>query len=121
MKQQLERGLLMVLATIFVAAMGCQSIGLAPAQSLDDRIAYSYGTLSGFRTAAAIAVENGRLANTEGHAVLETTNQIRAILDAAKAATTAGDVATAEGRLTLAVSLLTALQTRLNAPPRSPT
>ncbi len=102
---------LSVLAFVLLA---CSSLGLAPAQTLDQKIAYGYAQNAGVRQAAATALENHRLEVGEARAVLETTNQIRSVLDASKAATDVGDLKTAEARLALAISLLAALQQRLN-------
>lgn len=122
MKHPSTRQCLSITAASFLAfaILACSQLGLAPAENLEQKIAYAYGTNTGVRNAAASALENGRLGKSEAVAVLEITNQVRSLLDASKAALGAGDVATAEGRLTLAVSLLTALQSRLNAQPRSP-
>jgi uncharacterized protein YkwD len=104
-------GALIIMALI---CYGCQSIGLAPAQNFEQKLAYSYSQNSGTREAAATALENGRLGKQEAQAVLEITNQIRTLLDAARVANGVGDISTAEARLTLAISLLQSLQNRLN-------
>lgn len=112
MKIQLAKGLLMVLATILLTA--CASLGLAPAQNIEQRIAYGFSQNAALRSAAATAAENGRLGKQEAMAVLEITDQARVLLNAAKSAATFGDINTAEARLSLAVSILAALQNRLN-------
>lgn len=99
---------------LLITLAACQTIGLAPAANMEQRIAYAFSTNAAVRNAVASSVEQGRIEKKEAVAVLEITNQARALLDGAQVANGAGDIATAEGRLSLAVSLLTALQTRLN-------
>jgi hypothetical protein len=94
--------------------VGCASIGLAPAKSLPDRIAYAYGVNAGVRTAAANALEAGTLSIEDGEYTLKVTDESRTLLDTSRVALSAGDTQTAEGRLVLALDVLDALQKHLN-------
>lgn len=103
--------LLAVSVATFGALAGCESLGLAAPQSYDQRVAYARGQLTGFVNATAAAVEKGQLAKDDGVRVLELAKQARSVLEAADVAQAAGDVSTAEGRLSLAIGILQQVQT----------
>jgi len=98
-------GALMVLIT------ACASLGIAPAQSFDQRWAYANGTLTAVVQTASQGVEGGTLSKDDGRAVLEIAKQARSLLDAAHSATSVED---ANRNLSLAVAVLENLQTYLN-------
>jgi hypothetical protein len=100
------------LALVLLIA-GCASLGLAPASSLTDRIAYSYASHSAVLNATTAALEAGDIGVEDAQRVLKVADQARDALDAARLAVNAGDVSTAEGRLQLAASILTELQAYL--------
>lgn len=93
----------------------CAQLGLAPAATLTDRIAYAYGSHTAVLQTATASLEAGDISLEDAQRVLKVADQARQALDAAKLAAGAGDVQTAEGRLQLAVSLLTELQNYLRA------
>jgi len=64
--------------------VACQSLGLAPAKSLSDRLAYGYGTLSAVEFAAADATNAGELSKADAQTVLKLADQSRTLLDGAK-------------------------------------
>lgn len=84
---------------------GC-AVGLQPAKSFDQQLAYAYSTHTAVLSSAGNALEAGDLTVADAEAVLELADQSRALLDAARLASGAGDVATAEGRLALATNVL---------------
>jgi hypothetical protein len=92
---------------------GCASLGLAPASSITDRVAYAYGSHTAVLQSATAALEAGDIGVEDAQRVLKVADQARDALDAAKLAIDAGDVSTAEGRLQLALSILTELQAYL--------
>ena len=92
---------------------GCAQIGLAPASGLSDRIAYAFGTHTAVLESTTAALEAGDIGVEDAQRVLKVADQARQALDAARIAVGSGDVSTAEGRLQLAVSLLTELQSYL--------
>ena len=94
---------------------GCASIGLAPATTFDERLAYAVANNAAVRQAAANALDAGDIQLPDAQYVLKTTDETRTFLDAAKAASGTGDVSTAEGRLSVAVSVLSELQTYLRS------
>lgn len=105
----------MALAALIVTlAYGCSSLGLAPAQSFDEKLAYAYGTHTAVLTAAAGAVTTKAITAKEGQAVLSLCDQARSLLDAAKAVESTD--ATGAGKdLVLATAVLSQLQTYLQA------
>lgn len=102
-----------ILPLLWLLVAGCASLGLAPASSFSDRLAYSYGTHTAVLTAATASLEAGEISSEDATRVLKVADQARQTLDAARVAAGAGDIATAEGQLQLAASLLTELQTYL--------
>lgn len=93
----------------------CSSIGLAPASSFEERIAYAVSQNAAVREAAAVSVERNEITVDDAKRVLKITDEVRTALDAARLAAGAGDVSTAEGRLQLATSILVNLQAYLRS------
>lgn len=102
-------------AAIILNLTGCESIGLTQPQSVEQRLVYAYSTHTATLEAAATGVATGRLSAADGEQVLRLADESRLLLDGARIAAGAGDTSTAEGRLTLALGVLTQLQTYLNA------
>jgi hypothetical protein len=90
----------------------CASLGLAPAKSLADRLAYGYSTLSAVQFAAANATNAGELSKSDAEAVLKLADQSRLLLDGARALL-ATDPDGAATKLDLAVAILTQIQAHL--------
>lgn len=105
---------LAVLAFALSLITGCASLGLAPADSFDARLAYAYGTHTAVLEAASTAVSAGTLSPKDGKTVLSLAAQSRTLLDSARAVENT-DPTTAAGRLTLAVNVLTQIQTYLQS------
>lgn len=93
----------------------CASLGLAPASSFEERLAYAVSQNAAVRNAAAASLERQEIALEDAQRVLKITDEVRTSLDAAKAAVGAGDVSTAEGRLQLATAILVELQNFLRS------
>lgn len=92
---------------------GCASLGLAPAQSIEQQIAYAYTTNAGVRSTAADLLTAKTINATDAKMVLSMTDQVRAALDIAKSAVTAGLPKDAQSALTLANSVLSQVQAYL--------
>lgn len=107
----LIKGLLVILLLT-----GCAQLGLAPAQTFDQKLAYAYGTHTAVVQAAAGAVTSKALSKDDGTKVLALADQSRALLDAAKIA---GDPTEAGNKLLLATAILTQLQAYLQSHPGS--
>lgn len=95
--------------------IGCASLGLAPASTFDERLAYAVSQNAAVRTAAANSLNAGDISVDDAKRVLKITDEVRTALDAARLATNVGDVQTAEGRLQLATALLVELQRYLRS------
>jgi hypothetical protein len=102
-------------ALMALAMIACSSLGLAPAQTFEQKLAYAYGTHTAVLETAATATRAGTLSQAEAKAVLAMADQSRSLLDSARAVYAANDQAGANSKLTLAVGILTQLQTFLNA------
>lgn len=103
-------------AVAFAAALllcACAQFGVQPAQSFDERLAYAYATNTAVREASTSSLNAGTISAEDMEHVIELNDQARALLDAARMASGAGDLGTAEARLSLAVSVLTQLQAYL--------
>lgn len=95
--------------------VGCSSIGLQKAESFEQQLAYQYGNLTAVYSAAASSTAAGALSVKDAEAILKSADEARVALDTARLAYVAGDITTAEGRLAVAIQLLTVLQQRLHA------
>ena len=113
MKRILKTFSLMFAALVLFAA--CTQMGLTPAQSLDEKIAYGYGAVTSVRTSAAQAVTVGAISKADGSAVLAATDSARAVLDGASAASRYGDAPTAMTKLATATAIIAQLQQYLTA------
>lgn len=102
-------------ALLALLIAGCASLGLAPASTFEERLAYAVSQNVAVRTAAANSLNAGDITVDDAKRVLAITDQVRTALDAARLATNAGDVETAEGRLQLATALLLELQRYLRS------
>lgn len=105
----------LLFAPLLVILTACASLGLAPASSFEERLAYAVSQNAAVRNAAAVSLERNELAQEDAQRVLKITNEVRTALDAARLAAGAGDVSTAEGRLQLAASILVNLQAYLRS------
>lgn len=102
-------------ALLALLIVGCASLGLAPASTFEERLAYAVTQNAAVRTAAANSLNAGDIGVDDAKRVLAITDQVRTALDAARLATNAGDIETAEGRLQLATALLLELQRYLRS------
>ncbi|MGH3574709.1 MAG: hypothetical protein ACRDUW_23290 [Pseudonocardiaceae bacterium] len=92
----------------------CQSLGLAPAQSFDSKLAYAYGIHTAVLQTAGSAVQAGSLKASDGTAVLNLADQARTLLDSARVIK-ASDPTGAGSKLVLATEILTQLQSYLQS------
>jgi hypothetical protein len=102
------------LAPFLLLLSGCSALGLATPKSFDQSLANAYGVHTAVVSATATALASGAITSAEAGSVQIQANSARAMLDAAKAAETAGNSTGAQNDLSLAVTALTALQTYLN-------
>lgn len=94
--------------------IGCASFGLAPAQNFSSRLAYGYGAYAGVNNTIASSLDAHRISSKDAKEFRELATQARTLLDAAKFAYEAGDLADAQNRLTLALTVLEKLEAYLD-------
>lgn len=99
----------------FVLLSGCSSLGLHPAQTFQDKLAYGYATHKAVIDTATNAVTLGTLSISDAEAVHKLGVESKTLLDAARLVYTAGDVGAANSKLLLATTVLTELQRYLSA------
>lgn len=92
---------------------GCAQLGLEPAQTFEDRLAYAVSQNAAVRIASARSLDAGDITADDMQSVMKINDEVRTILDAAKVAAGAGDLSSAESRLALATALLVKLQDHL--------
>jgi hypothetical protein len=103
------------IAPLLLILVACAQLGLEPAQTFDERLAYAVAQNAAVRQAAANSLNAKEIEVTDAQFVLKTTDEARTLLDAASAASGAGDVSTAEGRLSLAANVLVQVQNYLRS------
>lgn len=103
---------LLILAFVLAA---CQQLGLAEPQTFDERLAYAYSNNAAIRKSAADALTAKTITASDAKQVLTTTDTAREALDQARGFQQAGDTSTALGKLQLATSLLSTVQTFLQS------
>ena len=100
---------------VLVCAAGCAQLGLAPAQTFDQKLAYAYGVHTAVLNATTSALNAKTLKSTDAEQVQTLAGQSRQLLDAAKSASSVGDITTANGKLLLGTQILEQLQTYLRS------
>jgi hypothetical protein len=106
---------LSIVPLLLLILTACASLGLEPAQEFDERLAYAVAQNAAVRQAAANSLNAGEIEVTDAQFVLKTTDEARTLLDAARVAAEAGDIATAEGRLSVVAAVTVNLQTYLRS------
>jgi hypothetical protein len=101
-----------VIAPVFVSLAACAQLGLAPARSLDDRLAYAYAVHTAVVEVISSAAQTGQLPAIEARQAANLAENSRQLLDAARALEQT-DAKGANSRLTLATAVLDQLQTYL--------
>ncbi len=99
-------------ALVLLHLVGCTALGLAPAQTFDEKLAYAYGTHTAVLQATASAKAAGTLTAADVQHVVAIADQVRALLDGARAVESTNPTGAAD-RLRLATSVLSELQTWL--------
>lgn len=97
----------------------CSALGLAPAQSSDESIAYGYGLYTAVEQGLSAAVAAHQVTKSTAIAVDQKAGDARGLLDAARAAETVNPSGAATN-LATATQILTALQAWLNNPSGAP-
>lgn len=103
----------LIIGLVLLDAGGCQAF--APAQTMQQKIAYAYGVHTAVLTATTQALNAKAIKSSDAQHVLDTAKDARTFLDAASTALSVGDTKTADGQLALATSILTQLQSYLGS------
>jgi hypothetical protein len=98
---------------MLVVLSACGSLGLQPAQSFNDRVAYAFGVHTAVLQSATSAVNFGDITTEEARSLLELSDRARNLIDVARTVHAAGDVEGANQRLALSLSILQELQAYL--------
>jgi len=101
------------LVLVLLALSACQSLGLAPPQSFDEKLANAYGVHTAVVQATTTALSSGSISQADAIAVQGMEKNARTLLDSAKSIEQTNPSG-AQTNLGLALSALTALQTYLN-------
>lgn len=99
---------------ILVLLASCAQLGIAPAQSFDQKLAQAYGVHTAVISATTTALTAGSISSVDAEHVQTIATTSRTLLDTARASATAGDTAGAQKNLVLALTALQALQAYLN-------
>lgn len=105
------------LFAVLLILVGCAQLGLQPAEKFEEKLAYAYGVHTAVldSTKASLTAPKPTVTSAEATQVLKLADESRVILDASRVAFKAGDISTAEGKLLLATTILTQLQTYLRS------
>lgn len=105
--RQLHR--LSPLPLLLLILSACSTLGVAPAETFAQRLAYAYSTHTAILATATNALNAGTIKSTDAQEVLKLADESRALLDGAKAVA-ATDPVVAGNKLALASGILTELQ-----------
>jgi thioester reductase-like protein len=106
---------LSALSALFVLlVVGCAQLGIAPAQSFDQKLAYAEQVDTAVLTASTAALRAQQISSADHEHVIALADQAKALIDSAKLLA-ATDPTSASGKLALATSVLQQLQLYLNS------
>lgn len=105
--------LLGVIMVVIVMLTSCATV--AAPQTLDQRLAYAYGSVTATRYSCADAVQRERIDKTAGTQCLLLTDHARRTVDAARMLMIAGDPNSAQAQIELATGLLLEVEKMLKA------
>jgi hypothetical protein len=99
------------LIALILGLASCASI--ESPKSINERLAYAYGSVAASRNTAASMLERGRITKAEGKQAQTLADQARTSLDLARAMLAKGDTQGAQNNLQLALDVLIGLETFL--------
>lgn len=103
------------LALALTVLAGCGYFGMPKPETTTERLAYAHSTVNSVVAATTNALNANAIGVSDAEYVSKTAKETRMLLDAVELALSAGDIATAEGRLVLAQNVLSELQRYLAA------
>ena len=95
---------------VALSTTGCTGIGTVAPQNTEQRLAYSEGTVTAVREAAANALLAGTITREQAQKVLQDTDAARMGIDVARSLEASGDTSGAKAKLDIAASLLAGVQ-----------
>jgi hypothetical protein len=103
-----------ILLAVMLTLGACASLGLAPAQTLDQKIEYGYAGVTAVLQSIPPAITSGVLSSATATKANTMALQVKTLLDSARAAETTNATG-ALNDLNLATAALTAVQSYLTA------
>lgn len=104
------------LSVLFVLLSACSAMGVAPASSPSQAVAYGYGEVAALRQQADNGLQSGAISTATAQQVLALTDKARSALDVTEVAINAGAPDnTVASDLQIATSLITQIQALLPA------
>lgn len=110
----MKTALKLVVFVLLFTLSACAQLGLTPAKTFEDKLAYAVGVHKAVLVATTQSLNAKSISSKDAVQVLKLADDSRLILDAAKQAGALGDMDGANAKLLLAQSALTALQAYLN-------
>lgn len=114
MKDFVGKHAFVIAAFIAITLQACTSLGLIPAQTLDQKLAYGYAGVTTALNTIATATTAGQLTSAQATHANDLVLQVKSILDDARGLES-NNATVAQNDLTLALSSLTAVQTYLTS------
>ena len=105
--------LLLCMPTATAGLVSCSSVGLAPAQTVDEKLAYAYGVHRGVLDGITHLAQARAVSPADGQGLLALADNARALLDSAQTIEIAGDINGAAQKLQLATAVLEQIETYL--------
>lgn len=106
MLQTIRRGLA---AIALLAITACSTLSTEPARDMLDRVAYTQAGITAARDTAANMLARKRISVERAQGLLTQTDEAASTTLLARTAASSGDLSTAEGKVSAAVMLLTAI------------
>lgn len=100
--------------SLLLLLCSCSSLGLAPAQGFDQKLAYAEQVDTSVLTASTAALRAGEISSADQQQVITMADQAKALIDSAKLLSST-DPTQANAKLALASAVLTQIQTYLNS------
>lgn len=92
----------------------CAQLGIAPAQSFEQKLAYAEQVDTSVLSASTAALRAQQISNSDHEQVIKLADQAKGLIDSAKLLSTS-DPTAANGKLALATAVLQQLQAYLNS------
>ncbi len=102
------------LSLALVLLCSCAQLGIAPAQSFDQKLAYAEQIDTAVLTASTAALRDQQISSADHQKMIALADQAKGLIDSARLLSTS-DLTAANQKLTLATAILQRLQTYLTS------